>query len=160
MSTDYLIEDVLPHSHPMILIERILEYGELYIKTMVTISEATPFIYQGKVPSYVSIEYMAQSVAAYSGINQLKSGNDIQVGFLLGTQKLELYEDSFNVGDLIELNAERHYYDGEMASFHCQAARQGTILAKANISVYQPINAASIITDILNEEKNDTSNRR
>ena len=134
----YAIEDIVAHAPPMILIDRVLDHNENAIQASVTITQDSPFLYAGVVPSYVVIEYMAQSIAAYSGILACQKEQDVQIGFLLGTRKLELKTDCFEIGDEIVIEAEALYNDGEMASFDCLAKRNDKQVAQARLNVYQP----------------------
>ncbi len=134
----YAVADVLAHDAPMILIDRVVSHDLEQIETATRISEQSPFLSGGKVPAYVVIEYMAQSVAAYSGIRAKENGQGIKIGFLLGTRKLELNTDGFAIGDEIIVQASQLYNDGEMASFDCLAKKGEKIVAKARLNVYQP----------------------
>ena len=135
---NYAVEDVLAHAAPMILIDEIISYGDETIETSLSINQNTPFMFSGKVPSYVAVEYMAQSIAAYSGIQAREAGQDIRIGFLLGARKLELLCADFSIGDRLYIDAYSLYNDGEMASFNCVTRRGQETVAKARIDVYQP----------------------
>ena len=137
---DYAIEELIAHDHPMILIDHVISYTSEKIETSLTIHEDTPFMFDAQVPSYVAVEYMAQSIAAYSGIIAQKKGEKIRIGFLLGTRKLELMCTHFHIGDQLHIEANSLYNDGEMASFDCVTKKGEKIVAKARLNVYQPSN--------------------
>lgn len=137
---NYAIEDLIAHDHPMILIDDVISHNDEMIETSLTINEDTPFMFDGKVPCYVAVEYMAQSIAAYSGIIAREKGEAVRIGFLLGTRKLELLSDGFLIGEQLNIEAKALYNDGEMASFDCVTKKGGKIVAKARLSVYQPSN--------------------
>ncbi len=56
---DWVLEELVPHAHPMILIDTISELEPGALSSTVRISEDCPF-YEAPlgVPSYVGIEYM------------------------------------------------------------------------------------------------------
>ncbi|MDV7341034.1 hotdog family protein [Terasakiella sp. A23] len=135
---DYAIEDLIAHDHPMILVDRVLDHDQEKIETTVTIHEDTPFLEDGMVPAYVAVEYMAQSVAAYSGACGLEQGEEVRIGFLLGSRKIKLMCDGFAIGDTLHIEASSLYNDGEMASFDCVTKKDGQTVVEARLNVYQP----------------------
>jgi predicted hotdog family 3-hydroxylacyl-ACP dehydratase len=136
----YPVSQLLVHDTPMILIDQVEGYDDENIVSNINITENSPFSYEGAVPSYIAVEYMAQTVACYSGVQARNSGNEIRIGFLLGTRKLKLYADEFHVGDNLLVKAQILYNDGEMAAFDCHILKKNQIVAKAKLNVYQPEN--------------------
>lgn len=132
------MDELIAHEAPMILIDQVLGFNETQVKCQVVITEETPFMTNNVVPSYVSIEYMAQSIACHSGILALNSGRKIDIGFLLGTRRLILSKNEFVIGDVLVVDAENLYKDGEMAAFECKISLREEIVATANLNVYQP----------------------
>ena len=49
------------------------------------------------------MELMAQGIGAFAGIEALKAGEPVRLGFLLGTRKLDLFADSVPVGTELEV---------------------------------------------------------
>ncbi|MGB0683237.1 MAG: hypothetical protein ACPGOV_11035 [Magnetovibrionaceae bacterium] len=134
----YAIEDLIAHRAPMILIDRVLDFDSEFIRTQVVITEKSPFLRAGRVPAYVAIEYMAQSIAAYSGLCAKQEGRPISIGFLLGTRNLSLKKTTFEIGNSLSVDAKSIYNDGEMGAFECQVFRHGEKVASAILNVYQP----------------------
>ena len=62
------IAEVLPHSAPMILLEEIVACGGASIRCRATIRSDSMFVAAGRVRAIVSLEYMAQAVAAFAGM--------------------------------------------------------------------------------------------
>ena len=132
------IETLLPHDRPMILIDRVINFREDYIHASVRIHENSPFLEQGEVPSYVSLEYMAQTVGAWNGLLARQNNTAPKIGFLLGTRQLTLDIPSFKVGDDLEVYGEAKYNDEEMASFECWVEVEKSRVAHAILNVYKP----------------------
>ena len=135
---DIAIGELLAHEAPMILIDRVLEVGEGKIHTSVTIRPNSPFAKIEGVPVYVSVEFMAQSIAAFIGWSARQQGEPPKIGLLLGTRKLELSTDWMRFGDDIEIQAFERYNDGTMAAFECLVRRGDETLAEARLNVYEP----------------------
>lgn len=134
------VDQLLPHAHPMILIDRVVAYREGYIQTALTIHQNSLFIENGEVPSYISLEYMAQTVGVWNGLFSRQNNKEPNIGFLLGTRQLTLEIPSFKLRDCLDIYGETKYVDEEMASFECWVEKEGHRVAHAILNVFQPKN--------------------
>ena len=141
------IADILPHKPPMILVDAVATFRKDFIHTTLTIKKGIPFYIDGKVPSYVSIEYMAQSIGAWRGLLALEEKKPPQIGFLLGTRKLHLGVPFFEEGDTLDIYGDASYSDGEIASFKCWVERDNDLVASASLNVFQPNDAAAFMSN-------------
>jgi predicted hotdog family 3-hydroxylacyl-ACP dehydratase len=142
---DLRLADILPHKAPMILLDKIIEFREDLLHTSVTITQDSLFLTNGKVPSYVSLEYMAQAIAAWNDIvSRQFSPSFQQLGFLLGTRKLKLQTPAFTIGTNLEVFGRCNYTDGEMGSFDCWIDHEGIQVASATLTVIQPKSIESL----------------
>lgn len=135
------LEELLPHSGPMILIDEALGSGEGWASAGVRVGEDSLFYQAGLgVPAWVGIEYMAQTVALYAGICAKQAGTDIRMGFLLGTRRYQAATDYFRLGSLLQTTVHEVWQDGNMAVFDCQICcnEGGRQLAEARLNVFQP----------------------
>lgn len=132
--------DVLPHDPPMVLLDRVVSCGEDFIQCQVLIQKSSPFFNQGSVPSYISLEYMAQAVGAWNGLISRRNGEPPKIGFLLGVRKLDLDVESFTEGQLLNVFGKAQYVDGEMASFDCWVEIDSTRVVHGALNVFQPQN--------------------
>ncbi|AIK96376.1 hypothetical protein [Candidatus Odyssella acanthamoebae] len=142
---DLCLADILPHKAPMILLDKVIEFREDLIHTSVTITKESLFLANGNVPSYIGLEYMAQAIAAWNGIvsRQLPPSQQ-RLGFLLGTRKLKLQRPAFPVGIKLDVFGRCNYTDGEMGSFDCWIDHEGTQVASATLTVFQPQSIESL----------------
>lgn len=136
--TDLPMADILPHKDPMILVDKVMDFQDDFIHVTLSIRPGIPFYNQGKVPSYIALEYMAQAVAAWNGLILKKYNQPPRIGFLLGTRKLTLDRTSFKEGELLNIYGRSKYSDGEMASFECWIDIEGKQVALASLNVFQP----------------------
>jgi predicted hotdog family 3-hydroxylacyl-ACP dehydratase len=135
---DMHVADFLPHAPPMILLDDVITHEENFVHTRVTIREGLPFFKNGGVPSYVALEYMAQTVGVWKGFLSQQGHQEPQIGFLLGSRRLILNTPFFSEGTILDVYGEPKYNDGEMASFECWVASRGELLAHATLNVFQP----------------------
>ena len=146
-------EILLPHDHPMILIDSVIGFGNDYALATVTPAPGKPFANQeGDVPSWVGMEYMAQTIGAYAGIMAQRSGQPVKVGFLLGTRSYDINLTCFQCGQTYAIEARKTYEDGCLSAFECKIvayplAKDGesVSLAMATINTFQPDNIDEFI---------------
>ncbi|MBX3458290.1 MAG: hypothetical protein KF820_08070 [Candidatus Paracaedibacteraceae bacterium] len=134
------ILDVIPHKPPMALIDRVIEFTPDSITVSVIITDQSLFFQDGGVPSYVGIEYMAQAVAAWNGLIARQNNLPGGIGYLLGTRKMKLLIENFKEGSHLEVMGRCKFTDGEIASFDCAIHLEGTEVASAALTVFQPKN--------------------
>lgn len=152
------LHDLLPHRPPMILIDELVHWDEREVVCSVTIRDDAPFVVDGRVPALVSIEYFAQTVAAFYGY-LARHRQQFTMGMLLGTRELELRTDFFRVGDALTITGRELWNGGAssaggaspgeassegsapaggtLAQFRCELLRGPELLALASISVMQ-----------------------
>lgn len=138
---NYSIEQVVPHDAPMILIEQLVEYSDETSTCSVTITPQSPFYNEQieGVPSYIGIEYMAQSIAAYAGALANDINEAVRIGFLIGTRKYKTHEARFSKNSKLTIYVHKLYQDESgLSVFECQISENKKILCDAKINVFQP----------------------
>lgn len=139
------IADLVPHTYPMILIDTLIEAQDDFIHTQVKIQEGIPFYDKGKVPSYVGLEYMAQSIATWNGVLGHKEGHQPKIGFLVGTRSLKLQAPFFHEGMLLDIYGKLIFNSDNMASFDCWITYGSDRLCEGRLNVYQPEDPSLIL---------------
>jgi len=134
----YTIEELLYHAPPMVLVDKVEAYDAETVRAQVDIRADSPFLDGGAVPAYVGIEYMAQSIAAYSGIKAREVGGDPKIGYLVSARKMSMAVPSFVIGAKLEITVHLVYDETPMAVFDCSISQDGETLAEARLNVYQP----------------------
>lgn len=134
------IDKLVPHDNPMILVDRAIEIGATSIHSQVDIDKHLLFFNQETltVPAYVGIEFMAQSIAAWSGYQALKKGEQPPIGFLLGSRRYKAECDHFVQGQTLDIFAEQVMEDNGMAVFKGHIEYQGNTVAQCQLNVYVP----------------------
>lgn len=130
------LHTILPHRPPMILIDELLECSEYEVVCGVTVREGEPFVADGRVPALISVEYFAQTVAAFFGY-RASDRSEPFMGLLLGARALELSVDYFQVGDALRVAGRLAWTGGDLAQFVCELRRGNEVVARAAINVLQ-----------------------
>lgn len=139
------VPELVPHSGRMLLIDDMIGVGEGWIEAGVRIGENSMFYEPGLgVPAWVGLEYMAQTVAMYSGVHAKQAGEDVRIGFLLGTRRYETTADRYPLGSYLRIHVQEEWQDGQMAVFDCRIETDRR-LATARINVYQPSDPSVVI---------------
>jgi predicted hotdog family 3-hydroxylacyl-ACP dehydratase len=134
----WTLEDVLPHRPPFILLDNIESWNEKEIVSTVIIGDASPFLAEKGVPAFVGLEYMAQTCGAWAGCRAQTKGEDVSVGFLLGSRDYIATRHFFLRGEVLKVKAELDFLDGGLGSFKCSIRDVDALLATATVVVYQP----------------------
>lgn len=139
----YDLEKILPHNHPMILIDDIEEINidEKYLIAQVVISEDKIFFDKSinGVPYLSGIEYMAQTIGCYAFYRAQRT--EPKLGFLLGTRSYKNNIEKFENGKTYSVKVSEIYGDSELVSFDCLIYNENEECARAVINAYQPENA-------------------
>lgn len=135
----YPVADLLPHSPPMVLIDRVIGWQVGRLEAAVDILASSPFYEPGRgVPAHVGIEYMAQACGAYAGLEAKAAGQPIRIGFLLGTRNFASRTSWFEAGDRLTVTVSEVLRQGAMGVFDCCIAGAHGELVTARLNVYQP----------------------
>src|SRR2546428_8966610 len=102
---------LLPHAPPMVLLDEVLEHEGDCMACSVTVREGAPFVRDGRVATVVALEYMAQCIAAFAGLDALASGDGPRIGFLIGCRELQLLRDAIPVGTTLAIEVKRVWGD-------------------------------------------------
>lgn len=147
--SQYEVSEVIAHRAPMILIDKLVNFDENSAHCQVHITKNSQFLKsEAYVPSYVGIEYMAQSVAALAGARALSKGECVDIGFLLGSRKYKSSLSQFLVGDTLDVYVtELHQEESGLGVFDCQIVKGGEQIATAKVNAFQPKDPKSFIEE-------------
>ena len=152
--SDYAIADVVPHAGSMSLLASIIDGGEEWLRARAVIPADSPFAEPGSdsIPSWVGIEYMAQTIAAWAGVQARQRGEPVKIGFLVGTRRYEPDGPALPLGSELEIHVQQQLAgDNGLGAFECRltaAADDGRQWqARATLNVFQPDNVEAFLED-------------
>lgn len=131
------IAGLIPHSGRMILLDKIIDFSEDTLSAELTVRDDGLLGNDQFVPAWAGIEYMAQAVAAYAGIQSKLAGKPIKLGYLLGTRRYVANVARFAVGSTMTIAVKKIIQDDKLGVFDCKIYGDG-IEINANLNVYQP----------------------
>ena len=149
MTERYQIADLVPHSGSMSLLTRVTAYGEQWLEAEVEIHSDSMFVEEKGVPAWIGVEYLAQAIAAYAGLQQRQQSKTPKLGFLLGTRRYQCNTDWFAIGQTLSIRVECEMQaENGLHVFTCQlTGEQAT--ASANLNVYQPDDASEFVEEAI-----------
>ena len=99
------------------------------------------------VPAWIGLEYMAQTIAAYSGLQERLNGGKPKIGFLLGSRKYLCNAERFEIGQKLRLKVYPEILGGNgLNVFNCELQGDG-VNASAMINVFQPEDADAFLRE-------------
>ena len=141
------IEALIPHRENMCLLKRVVRYADKEIELETEIEAGAWYLDdQGKMPTWVTLEMMAQAAAAYSGMERFladQGGNAApRIGVLLGTRALVAHQPTVEVGSRLRIKAAQTFRDesgmGAIEALTYLCGDTGEIaLASATLKVYE-----------------------
>ncbi|WP_445114978.1 ApeP family dehydratase [Acinetobacter sp. WZC-1] len=135
--TEQAAVDFIPHHPPMVFIDHVVEIREHFAVADLQITPKLMFCEAQGLPSWTSIELMAQTISLYAGFKGKQSGQIPKIGFLLGTRKLNLPIAFFALGTTLRIRAEQQYLHDGLGQFSCEI-QYGEHVISAMLSVYEP----------------------
>ena len=141
----YTISDLIPQRPPMQLITAIesidLEKQTLLARVDVTTDDLMYDAALGGVPSWVTLEYMAQAIGCFIGANDLATAPDTKpvVGFVLGSRKLSVDIPVYLAGQSYYIDIVSSFCDKNIANFECQIYNSDKqLVASGAVNVFRP----------------------
>jgi len=136
------ISELLPHRGSMALLDHLIEAEPQRALCTVVLRRESSFCREGRVPSYVGIEYMAQAAGVLiSWANRLAGKKEAGIGFLVSVRKFDSRVDGFAAGETLAVEAKEVMRDNDngIGVMACSIyASGGDLLARAQLTAYQP----------------------
>ena len=139
------IEELVRHSYDMSLLDAVTSENNKGLEAIAEVKLTNPFLDDRRVPSWLCIEYMAQTIAAWAGSQARKEGREIGLGFLVGTRKFKANFEYIPLGTVLHISVKKELYNETGISVFSSFVTSGAMKATANINVFQPANLADFL---------------
>jgi len=121
----------------MLLLDEIRDESEGCLVCAATPRETTPFAGEGGVPAIVTLEYMAQTVAAYAGLRAHRDSRPVRLGYIIGVRTMSLAVPTLPLGEELLVFARKIWGEDELGSFECSVNTPSGPIAEALLTVFQ-----------------------
>ena len=151
MSTDYTkidVEQLLPHSGDMVLIDKLIEYGSDYGVSTVRVASTSKFFEENinGIHAAIGLEWMAQTIAAIAGVKALQNNRPVQVGFLLGTRMYEPAKNVFAIDEEYVIHVKQLFREENgLGAFQCSIHEGDNLIAESKLNVFAPDNVEKFL---------------
>lgn len=151
MSIDFLsidVEELLPHSGDMVLIDRITGFDEDWGTSTVTVREDSKFFEPeiNGIHCAIGMEWMAQTIAALAGIKALQAGRPVQIGFLLGSRKYAPTKNVFKLDEQYNIYVKQLLReDNGLGACECTIHEGDVLIAESKLNVFAPDNVEQFL---------------
>lgn len=141
------VAELLPHSGPMVLLSDVIDHDAK--STSCTAEPESSELFRaadGRIPSWVGIEYMAQCIAVDGALRAREAGAELPIGLFLGSRKLRFKSSHFEPGRKLEITARHIAGDASLVAFQCEIRdrERHELLAEGRLSVYVPRDLGSL----------------
>jgi len=138
---------ILPHAGRMLLLDELLDHGPAHVVCGVTVQPASMFCDgNAGVPAWVGLEYMAQTVCAFSGVEEVRAGLKPTIGLLLGTRSYQCEVEWFPVGAALRIRADVLMRDdNDLVAFACTIHDADRRVAHGDVKAYRPKNVLELL---------------
>lgn len=137
---------MVPHGGAMLLLDALIHADEEHAIARATVRPTQLFVDAHGMPAWVGVEYMAQTIAAWSGARARRGGNAPAIGFLLGSRRYACDVPAFPRGSVLTITARVELIgDNGLGMFSCAIDMDGREVARANVSVFQPADAQAFL---------------
>lgn len=124
-------------------------YGEGWLQAEVDITGESMFADDRGVPAWIGMEYMAQTIAAYAGLQERNKGGVPKIGLLLGSRNYSSSVDYFAQGQTLRIEAGLEIVAANgLNVFNCEITGNET-RAAAVVNVFQPEDAEKFLEEAL-----------
>lgn len=134
------VAELIPHTQPMVLIDRIVAYQGNDLTAELTITPDVMF-YDSRlngVPAWAAIEYMAQAIAALGGIRALEKSEPVKLGLLLGTRRYVTHQPVLQDGMTFQVTVRQLIREASgLACFDCTITHSDELVCSARLNVFE-----------------------
>lgn len=145
MKKNFRILDVVPHQSPMSLLDTLESYSDNTLVSSLTIKEDSLFYEELGVPTWVGLEYMGQTIAAYGGVKARNEGRPVKIGFLVSNRRYESPQTHFKLGSKLTVFVEKVINNSSgLSVFNCSITWSDFVI-QANLNVFLPNNVEEFL---------------
>jgi len=98
------VVDLVPHTPPTLAVDELVHWEEGAARLRLVVTDATLLVRDGQVDSVVTLEFMAQAVAAYLGYAAFRAGAGVRVGMVVACRRMTVARPFVRVGEVLHLH--------------------------------------------------------
>ena len=147
------IQNYLPHKDSMLLLDRIVDY-DLENSRLVSEVDTTErdLFYRPEmngVPAWVGFEYMAQSIAALSGVAvRTQSNGEPKIGFIMSIRAFKTSVPSYPVGKNLKISVSQIFREDSVVVFECAISLDTGVVTTATVNAIEVDSVSALLGEL------------
>ena len=121
----------------MLLIDEVINKSQKDFTVIVNLTKDYSFMTDKGVPSYVSIEMMAQSISAYN-THYFSKGQGTEIGFMIAIRNFKANIEYFPLGAILKIKVNPILILDQTGSFTAEVLMEGLAIVSSRITAYVP----------------------
>lgn len=150
----YDLTKIIPQRAPMIFLSDVQEFDyenqSLIARVDVHDDDLLFDKKLGGIPSWASLEFMAQAVASFVGLSDLHNNPNASpvVGFVLGSRRLSVSKPVYLLGHSYFVHVKSLFCDSNIASFDCNIVdADNNVIAAGALNAFRPDDITKFMGD-------------
>ncbi|WP_386693518.1 dehydratase [Lonepinella sp. MS14435] len=142
------VAPLIPQSGEMALLDCVTAFGADFLTAETVVKSDNIFVTQSKVASFVGLEILAQGIAAWAGCIALQKGEQVRLGYLLGSRKLSIYCDALPINQPLQIQVKLSLQDSMgFGVFDCQLIDLSNhqVLMEGALNVFSPYDEKEVV---------------
>jgi predicted hotdog family 3-hydroxylacyl-ACP dehydratase len=132
------VSELVPQKPPMLLLDHVVAFGDERVSCSATPRADSIFLTNGQIPGVLTLEYMAQAVAAYVGLSRHGEGGKAKIGYIISARNFELSAEYLHLDEELTIHAHMSWSDEVTAKFDCRVSQGDDELASTQLTVFEP----------------------
>ncbi len=128
------IATLIPHRPPMRFVNAITRFEGDHATVTAEVTRDNPFARDDTLHPIVTLEHMAQSVAAWLELSPWGDG-EVRTGFLIAVKRFELAVQTLTLPCALTINVENLWNDGTLGEFSCVVNTGTELVSRGNLTV-------------------------
>jgi predicted hotdog family 3-hydroxylacyl-ACP dehydratase len=138
--------ELVPHRGPLLWLDAVRASGDGWLEAEAEVRPDHLLSDGEAVGGWAGLEYMAQAIAAYAGVQARARGEEVRLGFLVSTRRYSCRWPRLPIGTRLQIRV-CHEYETEngLSVFACRLASGDDEVASATVTVFQPPDPAAFL---------------
>lgn len=154
------LHKLVDHRGPMAFIDELVSARGDTGHCRAVIRADNPFLLGNRLPAWVLVEYMAQSVAVFAGYIRASGGMVHRHGLLLGCRNLRMADVALEVGTRLEIDVVETARFENLGNFSSKVICNASVAARGTLSVYEAAEWPTPITGLSPDEEPQNMNHK
>jgi predicted hotdog family 3-hydroxylacyl-ACP dehydratase len=130
------IEKLVPHGPPIRALERLLDWAPGRATCELHVTSSMPFVEGDRLATLVTLEYMAQAVAACLGHEAYVAGGNVRVGMVIGVRQMKIMQPFIPVGTRLLVRVECIRGNEEVSTFRGETHLADMLVSTAHMTLF------------------------